>query len=91
MLVGFSKNPGRLEQIAVKTQRGDHIPRFMRHLRQARTGDSLWKLNAHRHHIAPATGEPSRCDTAMNDLIWLGAVAGLFLLTLAYTRLCDGA
>jgi len=27
----------------------------------------------------------------MNDLIWLGVLAGLFLLTLAYTRLCDQA
>jgi len=27
----------------------------------------------------------------MNDLIWLGALAGLFLLTLACVRLCDQA
>jgi len=25
----------------------------------------------------------------MNDLIWLGVLAGLFLLALAYARLCD--
>jgi hypothetical protein len=29
--------------------------------------------------------------TAMNDIIWLGVVAGLFLLTLAFARLCDDA
>lgn len=28
---------------------------------------------------------------SMTDLIWLGVVAGLFLLTLAYIRLCDAA
>jgi len=27
----------------------------------------------------------------MNDLIWLAVLGGLFLLTLAYTRLCDKA
>jgi len=27
----------------------------------------------------------------MTDLLWLGALAGLFLLTLAYVRLCDRA
>jgi len=27
----------------------------------------------------------------MSDLLWLGATAGLFALTLAYARLCDGA
>jgi len=27
----------------------------------------------------------------MTDMLWLGALAGLFLLTLAYVRLCDGA
>jgi len=27
----------------------------------------------------------------MNDLIWLGACAGLFVLTLALVRLCDRA
>ncbi len=30
-------------------------------------------------------------NTPMNDLIWLGVLAGLFLLTLAYLRLCDEA
>jgi len=27
----------------------------------------------------------------MNDLIWLGALAGLVLLTLGFVRLCDQA
>jgi len=27
----------------------------------------------------------------MSDLIWLGVLGGLFLLTLAYVRLCDNA
>jgi len=27
----------------------------------------------------------------MNDIIWLGVLAGLFLLTLAFTRLCGEA
>jgi len=27
----------------------------------------------------------------MNDLIWLGVLAGLVLLTLAFPRLCDEA
>jgi len=27
----------------------------------------------------------------MNDLIWLGALAGLVLLTLGFVRLCDRA
>jgi hypothetical protein len=27
----------------------------------------------------------------VTDLIWLAVVAGLFLLTLAYVRLCDAA
>jgi hypothetical protein len=27
----------------------------------------------------------------MNDLLWLGILAGLFLLTLAYVRLCGAA
>jgi len=27
----------------------------------------------------------------MNDLIWLAVLGGLFLLTLAYVRLCDNA
>jgi len=27
----------------------------------------------------------------MSDLVWLGVLAGLFLLTLAYVRLCDEA
>lgn len=26
----------------------------------------------------------------MNDLLWLGALAGLFLLTVGFVRLCDG-
>mgnify|MGYP003583667847 CR=1 FL=1 len=34
--------------------------------------------------------DPPRTN-AMNDLLWLGLLAGLFLLTLAYARLCDGA
>jgi hypothetical protein len=25
----------------------------------------------------------------MTDILWLGALAGLFALTLAYTKLCD--
>ena len=25
----------------------------------------------------------------MTDILWLGALAGLFALTLAYVRLCD--
>jgi hypothetical protein len=32
-----------------------------------------------------------REETQMNDLIWLAAVAGLFVLTLAYAQLCDKA
>ena len=31
-------------------------------------------------------GRPS-----MTDLLWLAALAGLFAVTLAYVRLCDGA
>ena len=27
----------------------------------------------------------------MTDILWLGALLGLFLLTLAYVRLCDEA
>jgi len=27
----------------------------------------------------------------MSDLLWLGLLAGLFALTLAYAKLCDGA
>jgi len=27
----------------------------------------------------------------MADLVWLAVLGGLFLLTLAFTRLCDGA
>jgi hypothetical protein len=27
----------------------------------------------------------------MDDLIWLAVLGGLFLLTLAYVRLCDAA
>jgi len=27
----------------------------------------------------------------MTDILWLAALAGLFLLTLAYCRLCDEA
>jgi len=27
----------------------------------------------------------------MTDILWLGALAGLFLLTLAWCRLCDEA
>jgi len=27
----------------------------------------------------------------VTDLLWLGALAGLFVLTLAYVRLCDKA
>jgi len=27
----------------------------------------------------------------VTDLLWLGALAGLFMLTLAYVRLCDKA
>jgi len=27
----------------------------------------------------------------MTDILWLGALAGLFALTLAYCRLCDEA
>jgi len=27
----------------------------------------------------------------MTDILWLGALLGLFLLTLAYIRLCDEA
>jgi len=27
----------------------------------------------------------------MTDILWLGALAGLFALTLAYIRLCDEA
>jgi len=30
-------------------------------------------------------------DLPMNDLIWLGVFAGLFLLTLAFARLCSEA
>jgi hypothetical protein len=30
-------------------------------------------------------------DSMMSDLLWLGVLAGLFLLTLAYVRLCDAA
>jgi hypothetical protein len=30
-------------------------------------------------------------DKRMNDIIWLGVLAGLVLLTFAYMRLCDQA
>jgi hypothetical protein len=30
-------------------------------------------------------------EITMNDLIWLAVLGGLFLLTLAYVRLCDEA
>jgi hypothetical protein len=30
-------------------------------------------------------------EIPMQDLVWLAAVAGLFLLTLAYAQLCDKA
>jgi hypothetical protein len=30
-------------------------------------------------------------DISMTDILWLGALLGLFLLTLAYIRLCDEA
>ena len=29
--------------------------------------------------------------SVMSDLLWLGLLAGLFVLTLAYTKLCDEA
>jgi hypothetical protein len=29
--------------------------------------------------------------SAMNDILWLGVLAGLVLLTFAYIRLCDQA
>lgn len=30
-------------------------------------------------------------DSSMTDILWLAVLAGLFLLTLAYVRLCDNA
>ena len=39
--------------------------------------------------VSPAI--PHRKENPMNDLMWLGVLAGLFLLTLAYARLCDDA
>ena len=30
-------------------------------------------------------------EISMNDLMWLGALAGIVLLTLAYVRLCGSA
>ena len=42
-------------------------------------------------------GAPNRASEAlsehsiMQDLMWLAVLAGLFLATLAYVRLCDGA
>jgi hypothetical protein len=38
----------------------------------------------------PASTDAHR-GNPMNDLIWLGVLAGLFLLTLACVRLCDQA
>lgn len=37
-----------------------------------------------------STGPPIE-DLSMSDFLWIGLVAGLLGLTIAYVRLCDGA
>ena len=39
----------------------------------------------------PAIRAPATGHDPMTDILWLAALAGLFLLTLAYCRLCDEA
>lgn len=38
-----------------------------------------------------ASPPASERNHAMQDMLWLGVLAGLFLLTLAFVRLCDHA
>ncbi len=65
---------------------------------------SIWNLNAIAAHspahlnacraYLPCRAGESRAATKANpmtDLLWLGALAGLVALTLAYARLCDEA
>jgi hypothetical protein len=49
-----------------------------------------WKRNCRKAHLAPDNQSPIR-GFIMTDIIWLSVLAGLFLLTLAYVRLCDHA
>jgi hypothetical protein len=37
------------------------------------------------------TARTNRESSLMQDLLWLAVLAGLFLLTLAYVRLCERA
>ncbi len=52
-------------------------------------GPGLFKLVPSRRVTGAFTHDAK--DLPMNDLIWLGVLAGLFLLTLAFVRLCSDA
>lgn len=50
-------------------------------------------LNAQGAYLSFRRDDPRQAMKAppMQDLIWLAVLAGLFLATLAYVRLCDEA
>lgn len=55
---------------------------------------SPWNLNEARAYPDRMIGDAPRAaagDLTVEDLLWLGIVAGLALLTFAYAALCDKA
>lgn len=60
-----------------------------------RLAPSAWQTNAPRAYFRRMIGGACRTSAdgvcPMEDLLWLGAVAGLALITFAYAALCERA